>query len=108
MPLASQRRKIAIGTWRAPRDGRLHARIAVDATAVLAHCRRLRAEHGVRVSPGTVVGVAFQRSVEQVPAFHHRVVLGRLVPFTAYDVAFAVDIDGGADLAPCTVRDVDR
>ena len=108
MPRASQRRKIAIATWRAPRESRLHARIAVDATAVLAHCRTLQEEHGVRVSPGVVVGLAFSRSVERVPAFHRRVVFGRLVPFTAHDVAFAVDIDGGADLAPCKVRDVDR
>ncbi|MCW2665406.1 MAG: 2-oxo acid dehydrogenase acyltransferase, partial [Frankiales bacterium] len=82
--------------------------MAVDASAVLAHCARLRAESGVRMSPGAVVGVAFQRAIEQVPAFHHRVAFGRLVPFTSYDVAFAVDIEAGADLAPVKVRDVDR
>ena len=107
MPRASVRRKIAIATWRAPRESRLYARMAVDATAVLAHCRRLREEHGVRVSPGAVVGMAFQRGIEQVPAFHHRVVFGRLVPFRSHDVAFAVDIEGGADLAPWKVTDVD-
>jgi pyruvate dehydrogenase E2 component (dihydrolipoamide acetyltransferase) len=54
-----------------------------------------------------VVGLAFQRAVEQVPAFHHRVVLGRVVPFSGYDVAFAVDIGDGDDLAPTKVRAVD-
>lgn len=81
--------------------------MAVDATPVLELCERLSAD-GVRVTPGVVVGVAFQRAVEQVPAFHARVVLGRIVPFDRYDVAFAVDIGQGDDLAPTKVHDVDR
>lgn len=104
----SARRKIAVATWRAPRESRLHARMAVDATAVLDYCRDRTAETGVRVTPGVVVGVAFQRAVEQVPAFHARVVLGRIVPFSSYDVAFAVDIGQGDDLAPTKVAAVDR
>ena len=104
----SVRRKIAVATWRAPREGRLHARMAVDATALLAYCRERTAASGVRVTPGVVVGMAFQRAVMQVPAFHNRVVFGRIVPFPSYDVAFAVDIGDGDDLAPTKVREVDR
>ena len=104
----SARRRIAVATWRAPKESRLHARMAVDATAVLAFCSVQAAEAGVRVTPGVVVGLAFQRAIEQVPAFHHRVVFGRIVPFTSYDVAFAVDIGDGDDLAPTKVHDVDR
>ena len=106
-PRPSARRKIAVATWRAPREGRLHARMAVDATAVLAYCAA-RTTSAVHVTPGVVVGVAFQRAVEQVPAFHARVVLGRIVPYTSWDVAFAVDIGQGDDLAPTKVHDVDR
>ena len=101
------RRKIAVATWRAPREGRLHARMAVDASPVLAYCAEQRAATGVVVTPGVVVGLAFQRGVEQVPAFHNRVVFGRIVPFDSYDVAFAVDIEGGEDLAPTKVRAAD-
>jgi len=82
--------------------------MAVDATAVLDYCAAQGAEHGVRITPGVVAGVAFQRAVEQVPAFHARVVFGRIVPFASYDVAFAVDIGDGDDLAPTKVREVDR
>ena len=102
----SARRKIAVATWRAPRESRLHARMAVDATAVLDYCAGQATQHGVRVTPGVVVGLAFQRAVEQVPAFHARVVFGRIVPFESYDVAFAVDIGDGDDLAPTKVRGV--
>jgi pyruvate/2-oxoglutarate dehydrogenase complex dihydrolipoamide acyltransferase (E2) component len=101
------RRKIAVATWRAPKEGRLHARMAVDATALLAYCAEQRAATGVPISPAAVVGLAFERGVEQVPAFHNRVVFGRIVPFSSYDVAFAVDIEGGDDLAPTKVRAAD-
>jgi len=104
----SARRKIAVATWRAPKESRLHARMAVDATAVLRYCAEQTAAGGVRVTPGVVVGVAFQRAVEQVPAFHNRVVMGRIVPYDRYDVAFAVDIGQGDDLAPTKVGGVDR
>jgi pyruvate dehydrogenase E2 component (dihydrolipoamide acetyltransferase) len=103
----SVRRKIAVATWRASKEGRLYARMAVDATAVLDFCVVQRAATGVPVSPAAVVGLAFQRAVEQVPAFHKRVVFGRIVPFASYDVAFAVDIEGGDDLAPTKVRAAD-
>lgn len=103
----SVRRKIAVATWRPSREGRLYARMAVDATEVLRYCAEQRAASGVLVSPATVVGLAFQRAVEQVPAFHNRVVFGRIVPFQAYDVAFAVDIEGGDDLAPTKVHGAD-
>lgn len=106
-PRPSVRRKIAVATWRAPKEGRLHARMAVDASAVLEFCAARTAESGVRVTPGVVVGMAFARGVQQVPAFHARVVLGRIVPFPSYDVAFAVDIGSGDDLAPTKVRAVD-
>ena len=106
-PRPSVRRKIAVATWRAPREGRLHARMAVDATAILDYCRRRREETGVMVTPGVVVGMAFARGVVQVPAFLNRVVFGRIVPFRSHDVAFAVDIGDGDDLAPTKVCDVD-
>jgi pyruvate/2-oxoglutarate dehydrogenase complex dihydrolipoamide acyltransferase (E2) component len=105
--MPSVRRKIAVATWRAPREGRLHARMAVDATPVLDYCRRLTAEAGVPVTPGVVVGMAFARGVREVPEFRTRVVFGRIVPFQGSDVAFAVDIGDGEDLAPTKVRDVD-
>ncbi len=104
----SVRRKIAVATWRASKEGRLYARMAVDATPLLAYCAAQRAASGIPVSPAAVIGLAFQRAVEQVSAFHNRVVFGRIVPFPSYDVAFAVDIEGGDDLAPTKVRDVDK
>ncbi len=102
------RRKLAMATWRAPREGRLHGRLAVDASALVEYCARQGERTGARVTPTVVAGMAFARGVVEVPAFHHRVVLGRAVPYRSYDVAFAVDIGAGIDLAPTKVLGVDR
>ena len=102
------RRKIAVATWRPSRDGRIHARMEVDASAALAYLERVRAESGERVTLTHVVGAALGRAIRQVPEVRARIVLGRLVDLDTCDVGFAVDIEQGSDLAPVKVHDVDR
>lgn len=104
----SKHRKVAVGTWRPARDGRLYGRLAVDASAAIAYVDRLRAETGVRVTLTHVVGKAVAQALVEVPEFRTRVVLGRIVQHQSCDVSFAVDIDGGSDLGPTKVLDVDR
>lgn len=101
------RRRLAVATWRPSTDGRIYARMAVDATPMLAYVDRVRAESGVRVTLTHVVGTALGHSISDVPEIRARVVLGRIVEFKTCDVAFAVDIDDGLDLAPAAVRAVD-
>ena len=100
------RRKIAVATWRPSRDGRIYARMEVDATATLAYLERIRAESGERVTVTHVVGAALGRAIRQVPEIRARIVLGRLLDLDTCDVGFAVDIEQGADLAPVKVHDV--
>ena len=102
------RRKIAVATWRPSRDGRVYARMEVDASAALEYIARAREESGARVTITHVVGAAMGRALRDVPEIRARVVLGRLVPLETCDVGFAVDIAGGSDLAPVKVHDVDR
>lgn len=101
------RRKIAAATWRAPRDGRIYARMEVDATATLAYLERLRERSGERVTVTHVVGAALGRAIRQVPEIRARVVAGRIVDLEHCDIGFAVDIEQGSDLAPVKVQDVD-
>lgn len=102
------RRKVAVATWRAPTEGRIHARTEVDVTAALAHVEMLRRTTGVRVTLTHLVGAAMGRALRAVPEARGRVVLGRVVPQEACTVAFAVDIGNGSDLAPVRVEDADR
>ncbi|KRE42544.1 2-oxo acid dehydrogenase subunit E2 [Knoellia sp. Soil729] len=104
----STRRKIAVATWRPSRDGRIYARMEVDATAALAYLERVRAESGESVTVTHVVGAALGRALRQVPEIRARIVMGRLIDLDTCDVGFAVDIEGGSDLAPVKVHDADR
>lgn len=102
------RRRLAVATWRPSKDGRIYARMAVDATPLLAYVDRVRAESGERITLTHVIGTALGHAIRDVPEIQARVVLGRIVEFKTVDVAFAVDIDGGDDLAPAAVRSVDE
>jgi len=104
---SSVRRRIAVATWRPSTDGRIYARMAIDATAVLAYVERTRASSGERVTITHVVGAAVARAIRDVPEVRARVVLGRIVQFKTVDIGFAVDIEGGDDLAPARVRSAD-
>lgn len=101
------RRKIAAATWRPSRDGRIYARMEVDATATLTYLDALRARTGERVTVTHVVGAALGRAVREVPEIRARVVAGRVVDLEHCDIGFAVDIEQGSDLAPVKVQDVD-
>ncbi len=108
MTRPSVRRKIAVASWTAPTEGRIHARAEVDVSAALAHLEVLRAQHGVRVTLTHLVGAALGRAMRAVPEARARVVFGRLRPIDDCCVSFAVDIGDGHDLAPVRVADADR
>lgn len=101
------RRKIAAATWRPSRDGRIYARLEVDVSPALAYAERVLEESGVTVSVTHIVGGALARVLREVPEFRARMVFGRVVPLESCDIAFAVDIAGGSDLAPIKVRAAD-
>ena len=52
----SQRRKIAIASWRPSRDGRIYTRMELEATPMLRYAELLSASSGVRVTLTHVVG----------------------------------------------------
>ena len=102
------RRKVAVATWRAPVEGRIHARAEVDVTAALAHLAHLRATTGVKVTLTHLVCAALGRAMREVPEARARVVLGRIRPIEDCTLALAVDVDDGADLAPVRIEHADR
>ncbi len=102
------RRRLAVATWRPSKDGRIYARMAIDATPLLEYVEQARARTGERVTVTHVVGAALGRAIRDVPEVRARVVLGRIVDFKTCDIGFAVDIDGGDDLAPSCVRSADE
>ncbi len=104
----SVRRRVAVASWRPSRDGRIYTRVEIDATAMLRYVEQTRQRTGVHVTVTHVIGAAVGRAICAVPEVRARVVLGRIRQFETCDVAFAVDIAGGEDLAPVKVRNADQ
>src|ERR1700712_2413708 len=88
------RRRLAIASFRASRDGRIYTRLALDATPVLAYVEATRARTGVQVTLTHVVAAALARAIREVPEVRARVVLGRAVTLEACDISLTVDVDG--------------
>lgn len=81
--------------------------MAIDAGPLLGYVERARAASGEAVTIIHVIGAALGRVIRDEPEIRARVVFGRIRPFPSCDVGFAVDIGGGQDLAPVTVRKID-
>lgn len=105
--MTSTRRRLAVATWSPSRDGRIYTRVVLDAGPILAYVERTRAATGVAVTIVHVVGTAVGRVLRSEPEINARVVFGRIKPYPTCDVGFAVDIEGGQDLAPVTIRSID-
>jgi pyruvate/2-oxoglutarate dehydrogenase complex dihydrolipoamide acyltransferase (E2) component len=101
------RRKIAVATWSAPREGRLMTRLVVDADPVLEYVTAGRTDGADGLTAMHVVGAAAARALLAVPAGNARVLGGRVLPHADVSVAFAVDIGRGSDLAPVKVPAAD-
>lgn len=101
------RRKVAVATWSAPREGRLMTRIVVDADPVTDYVTARRAAGARGLSVMHVLGAAAARAILVVPEANARVVGGRVVRFDDVAVGFAVDIGRGTDLAPVKVSGAD-
>lgn len=99
------RRKIAIATWRAPHEGRIHANIQVDVTQLLDF---IASKKHLSISLTHLVGAAMAKAIAANPEVNGRIFLGKFRSFPRIDIGFAVDIENGSDLAPCRVLNADK
>ncbi len=101
------RRKLAIATWSAPREGNIYGRITVDATRALGYVEHLRESTGERVTITHLVGKAVALALAQAPMLNGRIVFGTYVPHATVDVTFLVAVEEGRDLAKAKLERVD-
>ncbi|MEM7495159.1 MAG: 2-oxo acid dehydrogenase subunit E2 [Myxococcota bacterium] len=102
------RRKMAIATWSAPREGNIHGKMTVDIDNALAYIESLRARSGARVTLTHLIGKAVGYALAQVPHINSRIVFGHTVPHASVDVSFLVAAANGADLAKVKVTGINR
>mgnify|MGYP002635071220 CR=1 FL=1 len=62
MARMSVRRKLAIATWSAPREGNIYGKLTVDARPALAYVEQQREATGEKITITHVVGAAVARA----------------------------------------------
>lgn len=108
MAAMTTRRKLAIATWSAPREGNIYGKLTLDATAAMAWLDDVRARTGEKVTLTHFVGCAVGEALKQVPSLNGRIVLGRYEPYPTVDVAFLIAMEDGSDLAKVKVENIDQ
>jgi len=104
----STRRKLAIASWDAPREGNIYGKMTVDATPALAYIAYLRETSGERVTITHFVGKAVATALEAAPGLNGVIRFGAFVPKKTVDLAFLVALEEGADLAKAKISDYDK
>jgi len=104
----SLRRKTAISSWKASDSGPIFAKLSVDMTNSLKFISKLREDEGVKVTVTHLVGKAVGRALQKVPGLNGRLLFGKFIPHDTVDVCFLVSTSGGQNLAPKTIRNIDK
>jgi pyruvate dehydrogenase E2 component (dihydrolipoamide acetyltransferase) len=104
----SVRRKLAIASWSAPREGNIYGKLSLEATQALRYIEHLRATSGEHVTITHFVGKAVGMALAACPSLNGRIVWGRFEPHKTVDVAFLVALEGGKNLAKVKVDSVDQ
>ncbi len=108
MPQMTTRRKLAIATWVAPREGMIYGKLTLDAGPVLAYIERVRAETGEKVTVTHVVGKAVAVALARAPGLNGRVLFGAYHPYPSVDVSYLVALEEGGDLGKAKIADADK
>ena len=102
------RRKIAIATWDAPREGNIYGKLVVDARPALAYIQKLRAEHDVHVTLTHIVTRALALTLNSSTGLNGYISLGRFVEHPSVDLSVIVALDGGENLSMVKLSGVDQ
>ena len=102
------RRKMAIATWSAPREGNIYGQLTLDCTEAVRYMEHLRQTTGQKVTITHLVGKALGCALADTPSLNGRIVLGRYVPFETADVSFLVALEDGSNLFKVKLSRVDE
>lgn len=91
-------RKLAMATWRAPDDPTVYGSVDVDMTLAMEYIRRLRREHGEKVTVTHLVGKAVADAIAEVPEINGIISLSRLYLRDTVDIFFQINtVEEGRD-----------
>lgn len=107
-PKNSMRRKLAIASWGAPREGNIYGKLTLDATKALAYLDEVRERTGEKVTITHLVGKAVARALELEPSLNGYIRFGRFHPHDDVALTFLVSMPDGSDLGRAKVDNVHR
>ncbi len=104
----STRRKLAISTWDAPREGNIYGKLTVDIDESLAYIAWLRAQSGEKVTITHLVGKATAMALAQSPGLNGVIRFGRYVQRDSVDISYLVALEEGKNLAKAKIERLDE
>ena len=102
------RRKLAIATWSAPREGNIYGKLTLDATNVQLWLEHIRETTGEKVTITHFVGRAIGEALSRAPSLNGYLRLNRYIPHKTVDIAYLVALEEGANLAKAKVDNIDK
>lgn len=104
----STRRKLAIATWDAPREGNIYGKLTIDIEESLAYIRWLRDQTGEKVTITHLVGKAAAMALAQAPGLNGVIRFGRYVQHDTVDISYLVALEEGRNLAKAKIEGLDQ
>ncbi|MFU8840747.1 MAG: 2-oxo acid dehydrogenase subunit E2 [Nitriliruptoraceae bacterium] len=101
------RRKLAIASWRPPREPNMYGKLELEATEALRYLEEVRERTGERVTLTHLVARATGAALAAEPTLNGRIRFGRYLPNDRVSLAFLVTMPDGSDLARARVDDID-
>ncbi|TNE88142.1 MAG: hypothetical protein EP330_15915 [Deltaproteobacteria bacterium] len=101
------RRKLAIATWDAPREGNIYGRMVLDTGEVGRYIAWVRETTGEKVTMTTFVGACVAQALAETPSLNGRIWLGRYIPHDTVAISFLVALEEGGDLGKAKVENAD-
>lgn len=104
----SVRRKLAISTWSAPKEGNIYGKLTVEMTEALRYIDHVRARSGEKVTVTHLVGKAIAEALARAPGLNGVIRLGRYVQHDTVDISFLVALEEGRNLAKAKIARMDE
>jgi pyruvate dehydrogenase E2 component (dihydrolipoamide acetyltransferase) len=102
------RRKLAIATWDAPREGNIYGKLVLDARPALEYIERRRAETGVKLTLTHIATRALSLALRDASGLNGYISRGRFLKHETVDLSVIVAINGGENLSAVKLERADE
>lgn len=103
----SARRRIAIASYKPPRDGIIYGSLTLDCSVVVDYLRERSEQSGQNVTITSFIGAVVGRALQAEPTLNGRIHLGRFIPYEQVNIAFLVQLNEGKNLAQVLIENID-